>query len=124
MILTSAQESPVSLPKFQMASRLESQYPLGPRKEPKYTVLGVYGHFYMCPAKRLTVILMSTAVPEKEALLQNGEKHAVTVHGAPRGQKSYVQWCAALFPKGYFPTFRDNLRVFHLQGISSERRLF
>jgi hypothetical protein len=43
---------------------------------------------------------MSTGVPEKGALLQNGEKHKVTVHGAPRGQKAYIRWGAALFPKG------------------------
>jgi hypothetical protein len=45
---------------------------------------------------------MFTGVPEKEALLQNGEKHKVTVHGAPRGQKTYIQWGAAWFLKGIF----------------------
>jgi hypothetical protein len=43
---------------------------------------------------------MSTGVPEKGALHENGEKHKVTVHGALRGQKAYVQWGAVLFPKG------------------------
>jgi hypothetical protein len=43
---------------------------------------------------------MSTGVTEKGALLQNGEKRKVTVHEAPRGQKAYMQWGAALFPKG------------------------
>jgi hypothetical protein len=43
---------------------------------------------------------MSTGVPEKEPLLQNGEKHKVTFHGAPRGHKAYIEWGAALFPKG------------------------
>jgi hypothetical protein len=43
---------------------------------------------------------MSTGVPKKVALLQNGEKHQVTVHGTPHGQKAYIQWGAALFPKG------------------------
>jgi hypothetical protein len=38
---------------------------------------------------------MSTGVPGKGTLLQNGEKH-----GALRGQKAYIQWGAALFPKG------------------------
>jgi len=38
--------------------------------------------------------------PQKGALLQNGEKHNVTVHGAPNGRKAYVQWGAAWFPKG------------------------
>jgi hypothetical protein len=97
--LISAQYSSVLLPKFQMTPRLKSQYPLGPRKEPKYTLLGMYRHFDMCPAKGWTVILMSNGVPEKGALLQNGEKHAVTIHGAPHGLKAYIQWGAALFPK-------------------------
>jgi hypothetical protein len=42
---------------------------------------------------------MSTAVPEKGALLQNMEKCTVTNQGAPRGQKAYIQWGAAWFPK-------------------------
>jgi len=29
-----------------------------------------------------------------------GEKHKVTVHGAPRRRKAYIQWGAAWFPKG------------------------
>jgi len=29
-----------------------------------------------------------------------GEKHRVTAHGAPRRQKTYIQWGAAWFPKG------------------------
>jgi len=28
------------------------------------------------------------------------EKYLVTVHRAPRGRKAYIQWGAALFPKG------------------------
>ena len=27
-------------------------------------------------------------------------KHTVTVHGAPRGRKAYIQWRAAWFHKG------------------------
>jgi hypothetical protein len=46
---------------------------------------------------------MSTGVPEKGALLQNGEKHKVTIHRAPHGQKAYVPWGAALFPNGSKP---------------------
>jgi len=38
--------------------------------------------------------------PQKGALLQNGEKHKVTVHGAPRRQKAYIQWGATWFPRG------------------------
>jgi len=29
-----------------------------------------------------------------------GEKHNVTVHGAPRRRKAYIQWGVAWFPKG------------------------
>ena len=38
--------------------------------------------------------------PQKGALLQNGEKHKVTVHRALRRQKAYIQWSVAWFPKG------------------------
>jgi hypothetical protein len=44
--------------------------------------------------------LMSTGVSKKGTLLQNGEKHKLTIHGAPRGQKAYIQLGAAWFPKG------------------------
>ena len=37
--LIAAQESPVHLPKFQMTPRLNILIPLGPRKEPRYTIL-------------------------------------------------------------------------------------
>jgi hypothetical protein len=37
--------------------------------------------------------------PQKGVLLQNGEKHMVTVQRTPRRRKSYVQWGAAWFPK-------------------------
>jgi hypothetical protein len=30
----------------------------------------------------------------------HGEKNTVTIHRAPRGQKAYIQWGAAWFPKG------------------------
>jgi len=38
--------------------------------------------------------------PQKGALLQNGEKHKVTFHGAPHRQKAYIQWGVAWFSKG------------------------
>ena len=35
--------------------------------------------------------------PQKGALLRTyGEKYKVTVHGAPRKRKAYIQWCRAL----------------------------
>jgi len=39
--------------------------------------------------------------PQKGALLHTyGEKHKVTIHGAPRRQKAYIQWGAAWIPMG------------------------
>jgi len=43
--------------------------------------------------------------PQKGVLLHKyGEKHEVTVHGAPRRRKAYIQWGAAWFPKGIVTT--------------------
>jgi hypothetical protein len=36
----------------------------------------------------------------KRSPLTYGEKHKVTVHGAPRRRKAYIQWDAAWFPTG------------------------
>jgi hypothetical protein len=32
--------------------------------------------------------------------MKNGENIFVTVHGVPRGQKAYIQWGVAWFPRG------------------------
>jgi hypothetical protein len=37
--------------------------------------------------------------PKKEASQKMQEKHTVSVHGAPRRRKAYIQWGAAWFPK-------------------------
>jgi len=43
--------------------------------------------------------------PQKGALLHTyGEKHKITVHGAPRRRKACIQWGAAWFPKGIVTT--------------------
>jgi hypothetical protein len=43
--------------------------------------------------------------PQKGALLDMcGEKHKVTVHGAPHRRKAYIQWGVAWFPKGIVMT--------------------
>jgi len=42
---------------------------------------------------------MSGGDPKKEPSAY-GEKHKVTVHGAPRRRKAYIQLGAAWFPKG------------------------
>ena len=44
---------------------------------------------------------MSAGVPKKEPSYI-WRKTYVTVHGAPRRQKAYIQWGAAWFPKGIF----------------------
>jgi hypothetical protein len=37
--------------------------------------------------------------PQKGALPQNGEKHKIIVHGAPRRQKAYIQRGCGLVPQ-------------------------
>ena len=51
-------------------------------------------------ANGLSIHICLPESPKKGALLRNGEKHKVTVHGAPRGWKAYIHWSAAWFPKG------------------------
>jgi len=43
---------------------------------------------------------MSVRVPSKELSHEKQGKHLVTVHGALRGWKAYIQWGAAWFLKG------------------------
>jgi len=43
---------------------------------------------------------MSAGVPKKRSPPTHGEKHKVTVHGAPHRRKAYIQWGVAWFPKG------------------------
>jgi hypothetical protein len=43
---------------------------------------------------------ISVRVPSKEPTHEKRGKRLVTVHGAPRGRKAYIQWGAAWFPKG------------------------
>jgi len=38
--------------------------------------------------------------PVKEVSHEMGGKHPVTIHRSPHGQKAYIQWGAAWFPKG------------------------
>jgi len=51
-------------------------------------------------ATGLSVHLCLPESPKKGALLQNREKHKVTVHRAPCRWKAYIQWGVAWFPKG------------------------
>ena len=43
---------------------------------------------------------MSVRVPNTEPSHKKQGKYLFTVHRAPRGQKAYIQWGAAWFPKG------------------------
>ena len=43
---------------------------------------------------------ISVRFPNKEPSHEKQWKHLVTVHGAPRRRKAYIQWGAAWFPKG------------------------
>jgi hypothetical protein len=52
------------------------------------------------PESLVTVFINVCWSPRKRIFLCDGEKHTVTVHGVLHGQKAYLQWGAALFPKG------------------------
>ena len=45
-------------------------------------------------------IQISQESPVNELFHEVGGKPKVTVHGDPRGRKSYLQWGASWFPKG------------------------
>jgi len=47
---------------------------------------------------------MSAGVPKKEPSYIHMGKNKITVHGATRGLKAYIQWGAAWFPKGIVTT--------------------
>jgi hypothetical protein len=48
---------------------------------------------------------MSARVPKKQpSYIHMGKKYTVTVHGAPRKRKAYMQWGVAWFPKGIVTT--------------------
>jgi hypothetical protein len=67
---------------------------------------GMLHHQSHWPSKGILFILsfidscVSARVPKKEPFYHIQEKHEVTIHGAPRRRKAYIQWCAAWFPKG------------------------
>ena len=43
---------------------------------------------------------ISVRVPKKEPSYEMREKHTVTIHRAPCGQRAYIQWGVAWLPKG------------------------
>jgi hypothetical protein len=52
------------------------------------------------PEPLVYIVIYVCRAPKKGALLQNGEKHEVTIHVAPRRGKADIKWGAAWFPKG------------------------
>jgi len=73
-----------------------NRVPMGsdtPSPEPLIYFLLINSCMYVCQS------------PQKGSLLHTyGEKHKVTIHGAPRRRKAYIQWGAAWFPKGIVTT--------------------
>jgi hypothetical protein len=57
------------------------------------------GSYTPSPEPLVYLFMYVCLSPQKGALLQNGEKHRVTVHRAPHKQKAYILWGAAWFPK-------------------------
>ena len=45
-------------------------------------------------------LFISVGVSIKEPSHKKRGKHLVTIHGTPHGQKAYIQWGVAWFPKG------------------------
>jgi hypothetical protein len=52
------------------------------------------------PERVVYHLFPSVTVPNKESSHEKRGKNLVTVHGAPRGWKAYIQWGVAWFPKG------------------------
>jgi len=153
--LLSDQDSPVPLPKFQMALKFRIFMSSGSKKRTQicYPILskvpvsesppqqGPYGkrcpltgHFYV--SLDIYLFIFPSESPVREPLpcsltgspwtgilrhqsrwsihsfihsfihscispgVPKKEKHKVTVHGAPRRRKAYIEWGAAWFPKG------------------------
>jgi len=69
-----------------------NRVPMGkdtPSPEPLVYFSFIHSFMYVCRS------------PQKGTLLYTyGEKHTVTVHGAPRRRKAYIKWDAAWFPRG------------------------
>jgi hypothetical protein len=61
--------------------------------------------------------LMSTGVPDTEALLENGEKRKFPFHETPRGQKAYIEWGGACSPRGSLTTLLSLSQCYAAYGI-------
>jgi hypothetical protein len=80
-----------SFPSESPLRELPPCFPTGSLWRERYSVTRTTG---------LSVYVCLPESPKKGTLLQNGEKHKVTIHRSPRRQKAYIQWCVAWFPKG------------------------
>jgi len=73
-----------------------NRVPIGsdtPSPEPLVYFSFIHSFMYVCQS------------PQKGALLHTyGKKHKVTIDGAPRRWKAYMQWGVAWFPKGIVTT--------------------
>jgi hypothetical protein len=112
--------NPVPLPEFQMAPLLKfATSSRSKKKEPRYAcqkkplkvpskgaplhvpstgslwreMLRLQSHWFIHSFR-------SVGVSKKEPFHKMRGKHTVTLQGAPRGRKAYIQWGAASFPKG------------------------
>jgi hypothetical protein len=73
----------------------------GKRAPPPCSQQGPYGErCFVSRAHGLFIHLYLSESPINESSHEKCGKHTVTVHGAPRGQKVYIQWSAAWFSKG------------------------
>ena len=63
-----------------------------PSSEPLVYFSFIHSFMYVCRS------------PQKGALPRKRGKHLVTIHGAPRRRKAYIQWGAAWFPRGIVTT--------------------
>ena len=97
--LISAQDSTAPLPKFQMAPDLKSECPLGPRKEPRYTILFSKKFWQVNPLQ----------VPQRGPF---GERYLLIGH-------CYIFLGTSLYSKG--PKKRVSLHIPQKQGPYGNR---
>jgi hypothetical protein len=111
--------SPVSLPEFQMITMLKFTTSSGPKKKkprhacqkhpskspvreppPCYPTGSRWREMLRLQIQWSIHSFISIGVPKKKPSHKIRGKHTVTVHGALRGWKAYIQWCATWFPMG------------------------
>jgi len=73
------------------------------RESPPHSLTGSPWKAILCHQSHWSIYsFIHVHLPEspKRSPPAYGEKHKVTIHGAPHRQKAYIQWGAAWFPKG------------------------